>query len=78
MSTLLVDVVDKQGNPLEANLTLIERLRSIFPNPGVDLGQGSLHRAALTSIYKTKDSRFYHVHGMLPLHPSQNEDKNNK
>ncbi|KAJ6012055.1 hypothetical protein N7522_002410 [Penicillium canescens] len=70
MSTLLVDVVDEKGKPLEANLSVIERLMSIFPNPGVDLGQGSLHRAALTSIYKTKDSRFYHVHGSMNANPS--------
>ena len=75
MSTFLVDVVDEEGKPFEANLPLVERLMSIFPNPGLDLGQESLHRAALTSIYKTKDSRFYHVHGMLPLHPGQNEHK---
>jgi hypothetical protein len=78
MSTFLVDVVDEEGKPFKANLSLVERLMSIFPNPGVDLGQESLHRVALTSIYKTKDSRFYHVHGMLSLHPSQNEHENNK
>ncbi|KAL4869736.1 hypothetical protein BDV12DRAFT_184890 [Aspergillus spectabilis] len=70
MSTLLVDVVDDQGKPLNPSLSPIERLVQIFPTPGEDLGQGSLHRAAVTNIYKTKDARFYHVHGSMNANPS--------
>ncbi|KAJ5320049.1 hypothetical protein PENANT_c025G03727 [Penicillium antarcticum] len=70
MSLLLVDVVDEEGRPFKKNVSPVERLMSIFPTPGEDLDQGSPLRAAVTSIYKTKDSRFYHVHGGMNANPS--------
>ncbi|RAL16070.1 alpha methylacyl-CoA racemase [Aspergillus homomorphus CBS 101889] len=70
MSTLLLDVVDDQGLTLGASSGPIQRLMKIFPAPGEDPEQGSLYRAALTNIYKTKDARFYHVHGSLDATPS--------
>ncbi|KAE8395948.1 CoA-transferase family III domain-containing protein [Aspergillus alliaceus] len=63
MSTLLIDTVDTSGKSTDPDLSPIERLRLIFPNPGRDLGQGTFHRGAITNIYKTKDGRCYHVHG---------------
>ncbi|GKZ95777.1 hypothetical protein CBS63078_7420 [Aspergillus niger] len=70
MSALLVDIVNEKGTTLDASSTPIQRLMKIFPTRGEDLGQGTLHRAALTSIYKTKDARFYHVHGSMNANPS--------
>ncbi|KAL4861472.1 hypothetical protein BDV12DRAFT_66731 [Aspergillus spectabilis] len=70
MSTLLIEIVNENGTTLDASSTPIQRLMNIFPPPGEDLGQGTLHRSAVTSIYKTKDARFYHVHGSMNANPS--------
>ncbi|KAI9932539.1 hypothetical protein ASPWEDRAFT_100847 [Aspergillus wentii DTO 134E9] len=70
MAPLLVDTVDKNGNPDSPHLSPWERMMAAFPNPGRDLGQGSLHRKAITNIYKTKDRRCYHVHGSTDAGPS--------
>ncbi|KAE8377932.1 CoA-transferase family III domain-containing protein [Aspergillus bertholletiae] len=64
MSTLLIDVVDESGKPATPNLSPIQRILSIFPTPGKDLGQDTPHRSAITNIYKTKDERCYHVHAL--------------
>ncbi|KNG91215.1 putative alpha methylacyl-CoA racemase [Aspergillus nomiae NRRL 13137] len=70
MSTLLIDVVDENGNSLDPNISPLQRILSIFPSPERDLGQATPHRSSITNIYKTKDGRCYHVHGSMNAGPS--------
>ncbi|KAE8353373.1 CoA-transferase family III domain-containing protein [Aspergillus coremiiformis] len=70
MSALLIDVVDAEGNAVNPELSPIERISSIFPTSESNLWSGTLHRAAITNIYKTKDGRCYHVHGGMNANPS--------
>ena len=65
MSALLVDIVNEKGAPLKPELTPMARLQDVFPLPGPDLGQGTPLRASAHNIYKTKDNRFFHTHGLL-------------
>lgn len=34
-----------------------------FPNKDIHLGNSSAYRTLATNIYKTKDARFFHLHG---------------
>ncbi|KJK67266.1 CoA-transferase family III [Aspergillus parasiticus SU-1] len=70
MSTLLIDVVDENGKPANPDMSPIQRIVSIFPNPVGTFGNETPHRSAITNIYKTKDGRCYHVHGSMNATPS--------
>lgn len=60
MSCLVLDVVGKDGKPENPNLSPMQRALSVFP---MNRGESPVYRGAATNIYKTKDGRFYHVHG---------------
>jgi hypothetical protein len=64
MSTFFVDVVDEHGAPVGTGPSPMHRLAPLFQLPTRDEAQTSLWRASVTSIYKTKDNRFYHIHGV--------------
>jgi hypothetical protein len=60
MSSLLQDVVGQDGKPENPNLSQVQRAMSVFP---FSPGESPVYRGAVTDIYRTKDWRFYHVHG---------------
>ncbi|KAI1776977.1 CoA-transferase family III [Hypoxylon cercidicola] len=45
-------------------------IQDSFPSRDLHRSQASLHRALATNIYKTKDNRFYHVHGGMDPDPT--------
>ncbi|CAN8104070.1 unnamed protein product [Discula destructiva] len=48
---------------------LREEFSEYFPNYDIHKSQSSLYRNAVTSIYRTKDDRFFHVHGSMNPDP---------
>ncbi|TGJ83218.1 hypothetical protein E0Z10_g5546 [Xylaria hypoxylon] len=54
----------KDGQPAPIDLSSSEMAR-IFPNQDLHRSFDGLQRALATNIYKTKDGRFYHVHGSM-------------
>lgn len=61
MSPLIGQVV-KDGKPTP--LTLFSGgMAEMFPNQDLHRASASLHRTLATNIYKTKDGRFFHLHG---------------
>ncbi|BCS23627.1 uncharacterized protein APUU_40071S [Aspergillus puulaauensis] len=67
MSCLVLDVVGKDGKPENPNLSSMQRALSVFP---MNRGESPVYRGAATNIYKTKDGRFYHLHGSMNAVPS--------
>ncbi|KIK51480.1 hypothetical protein GYMLUDRAFT_50511 [Collybiopsis luxurians FD-317 M1] len=68
MSIVLAQYM-KDGKPTLMN-PLSENISKLFPNEDKHRSQASLHRILTTNIYKTKDGRFYHVHGSMNPEPS--------
>jgi hypothetical protein len=62
-------------DPDEANITAAstmspegrEQIAAYFPDKDKHNSQSSIYRSAATNIYKTKDGRFFHLHGLSPL-----------
>lgn len=44
-----------------------EQVAAFFPDKDKHQRWSSIYRAAATNIYKTKDERFFHIHGMSDL-----------
>jgi hypothetical protein len=61
MSPMIVQVV-KDGKPTPIDL-FSEDFAKFFPNQDLHRASASLHRTLATNIYKTKDGRFFHLHG---------------
>ncbi|KAI8961389.1 CoA-transferase family III [Daldinia sp. FL1419] len=68
MSPLIARVI-KDGNPVRLNL-FSKKTSEWFPNRDLHRTGISQHRALATNIYKTKDGRFYHVHGSMNPDPT--------
>ncbi|KIK51501.1 hypothetical protein GYMLUDRAFT_252022 [Collybiopsis luxurians FD-317 M1] len=68
MSIVLAQYM-KDGKPTLMN-PLSEDISKLFPSEDKHRSQASLHRILATNIYKTKDGRFYHVHGSMNPEPS--------
>lgn len=66
MSPLIVQIIDETGKPKPLN-PLDSSIQKLFPSQDIHNSLGSLHRSTATSIYKTNDGRFYHVHGEFSL-----------
>ncbi|KAI0836658.1 CoA-transferase family III [Hypoxylon sp. FL0890] len=68
MSPMLTQIEDRgEVRPFTPFDTLILEL---FPNRDRHRANGSLHRALITNIYKTRDGRFYHTHGGMNPEPT--------
>ncbi|QDS75630.1 hypothetical protein FKW77_006798 [Venturia effusa] len=73
MSTLLYAVdphganVTAAGAASNSNADLLEKW---FPSYDFHRGWSTPHRASTTNIYKTKDNRFFHLHGSMNPDPS--------
>ncbi|KAI0967716.1 CoA-transferase family III domain-containing protein [Xylaria arbuscula] len=59
----------KDGKPAPIDLFSPE-IAQIFPNRDLHRSTEGWHRMLATNIYKTKDGRFYHVHGSMNPEPS--------
>ncbi|KAL4861618.1 hypothetical protein BDV12DRAFT_207856 [Aspergillus spectabilis] len=70
MSTFFVDLVNERGEPVDAAPSPMHRIGPLFRLPAKDEAQSSLWRASVTSIYKTKDGKYYHIHGSLDARPT--------
>lgn len=70
MSTLLWEI-DPDGEKISSVSIMTsegrERVASFFPNKDKHGSHSSVYRSAATNIYKTKDGRFFHLHGVSPL-----------
>lgn len=69
----LIWSLDKDGQTLHASSSsdpvLQKKLHESFPSLDIHGAQSSLYRNAVTSIYRTKDDRFFHVHGSMNPDP---------
>lgn len=69
MSTLIWQL-DPDGKALSlGSLSTPEGIKEFskyFPNCDKHNAGSSFHRIVATNIYKTKDGRFFHLHGSLP------------
>lgn len=59
----VVSQLIKDGKPVPIG-PLSEEVARLFPNQDKHRSLANLHRSLATNIYKTKDGRFYHLHGM--------------
>ena len=62
MSPPLAQVVDANGTRSSTSAIDPDTLKPRCSN-GYHRSRESLHRILATNIYKTRDDRFYHVHG---------------
>ncbi|KAI1466673.1 CoA-transferase family III [Daldinia caldariorum] len=68
MSPLLTRVI-KDGIPVQIHPSSEEALQW-FPSRDLHRFMASQHRILATNIYKTKDGRFYHIHGSMNPDPT--------
>ncbi|KAI2781687.1 CoA-transferase family III [Daldinia loculata] len=68
MSPFVACVV-KDGSPVRIN-PFSKEISEWFPNRDLHRAAGSQHRTLATNIYKTKDGRFYHIHGSMNPNPT--------
>jgi len=61
MSPMLAQFI-KDGKPVSIDF-ISKDILDIIPSQDKHRAGASLHRKLATNIYKTKDERFYHVHG---------------
>ena len=52
----------KEGNPVPLD-PFSPAIQKLIPSQDKHRTMASLHRSLATNIYRTKDGRFYHVHG---------------
>jgi hypothetical protein len=61
MSSLVAQVV-QDGKPTPYS-PLSPLAAKLFPSQDLHRSQATLYRQLATNIYKTKDNRYYHIHG---------------
>lgn len=67
MSTLLWQFA---GSEPVSIFETAKKLNSLIPNYDFHRSQASMHRAAATNIYRTKDGKYFHVHGSMNPDPT--------
>ncbi|KAJ5755445.1 hypothetical protein N7533_004988 [Penicillium manginii] len=68
MSPLIARYI-KEGNPVPMD-PFSSETQKMFPNQDKHQSHASLNRSLVTNIYKTKDGRFYHMHGNMNPEPA--------
>lgn len=68
MSAIITQLIGKDGKPTP--LALSPEADELFPNADLHRSAVTLHRAGATNIFKTKDGRYYHVHGSMNPEPT--------
>lgn len=63
MSPLIIQYI-KEGRAVPID-PFDTKFQKIIPSMDKHGAASDLHRMAATNIYKTKDGRFYHIHGAL-------------
>lgn len=69
MSPMLAKVVTEDGKSEPIGLFAPAGAK-LFPNRDLHKAGSSLHRTLATNIYKTKDGRFFHLHGSMNPEPT--------
>ncbi|KAJ5175114.1 CoA-transferase family III [Penicillium canariense] len=69
MSPVLTKLIGPDGKPV-AFSPLQGGAMELFPNEDKYGSLSSLHRGLATNIYKTKDGRYYHIHGGMNPDPT--------
>lgn len=59
----------KDGKPVPID-PMSSEIQKLFPSQDLHRSLASLHRTLATNIYKTRDGRFYHVHGSMNPDPT--------
>lgn len=65
MSCFITQLIGENGRP--QSIWASPNAEAIFPNED-NHEMNSPYRIAATNIYKTKDGKYYHIHGLSPLH----------
>ncbi|KAK5090947.1 hypothetical protein LTR05_001125 [Lithohypha guttulata] len=68
MSTLIWQFKDADGPT--SIFDSAKTVHKFIPNYDLHRQQGSLHRSAATNIYRTKDGRYFHLHGSMNPDPT--------
>jgi hypothetical protein len=68
MSPMIAQVINN-GKPESIGLFAGSNSK-LFPNQDLHRSGASLHRTLATNIYKTKDGRFFHLHGSMNPEPT--------
>ena len=73
--SILLFTIDPQGCRLDVmsfmDPSKREEFSRLFPEQAFHNSNNSLYQIACTNIYKTKDGRFFHLHGSLNNEPTQ-------
>ncbi|KAJ5186373.1 CoA-transferase family III [Penicillium cf. viridicatum] len=67
----MIWTLDPDGEPIESSFTLARdggRFLNYFPNWDTNKAQANLYRSLCTNVYKTKDDRYFHLHGIIYLY----------
>jgi hypothetical protein len=65
MSPMIDQIIGPNG-PQPVPITDGVKMAALgFPNADLHRAVDSIHKSLATNIYKTKDGRYYHVHGMV-------------
>ncbi|RDW62021.1 alpha-methylacyl-CoA racemase-2 [Coleophoma cylindrospora] len=74
MSTLIWSLTTEEGEKLTLSSAGTpegaKKLEKYFPSKDLHRQASSNHRASATNIYKTKDNRFFHLHGSMNPDPT--------
>lgn len=72
MSIALTQILDPSVSaPVDRNKIGSSGAERYFPNRDIHNSLHDWHRRAATNIYRTRDNRFYHIHGSMNPEPTQ-------
>ncbi|KAK4867966.1 hypothetical protein LT330_007625 [Penicillium expansum] len=69
----MIWTIDPEGEPIECSFTLARDggpFLNYFPNWDSNKAQANLYRSLCTNVYKTKDERYFHLHGSMNPEPT--------
>lgn len=64
----MIWTLDPEGEPIESSFTLARdggRFLNYFPSWDTNKAQATIYRSLCTNVYKTKDDRYFHLHGII-------------
>ncbi|EHY56121.1 hypothetical protein HRR83_008640 [Exophiala dermatitidis] len=70
MSTLLWQINPNTENAIVYGVKGMDKLDALIPNYDFHQASSSLYRLCATNIYRTKDGRFFHLHGSMNPDPT--------
>lgn len=69
MSTLIWSLVEQGQKPMTVPES-VKIMHGLIPDYDIHKMGNSLHRGAATNIYKTRDGRYFHLHGSMNPNPT--------